>query len=282
MGCAYARNAVVTGAAQGIGRELCMALTREGWKVGIADIDLEAAEETRAMVEEAGGRGEVFRCDVGDPAQVAACADHFFSAWGEVGLLVNNAGIMVAGCTEDVPVEDWKKIVDVNFLGAVYGCRAFIPGMKKQGYGHILNMASMAGIIPLPEQAPYNSTKSAVIGFSETLRSELSPYGIGVTVVCPLCVGTHLLDKACVRSDFIADFYGITFVEARMSAEEIAGRMLRAVEKNRMYEMSQPFAKVLWASKRLVPRLLLGLFYHLNRLGGGKPFFLWLARRGIV
>lgn len=278
----YDKSAVVTGAAMGIGREICLALAVDGWRLGIVDIDLDAAEETRELVEKAGGRGEVFRCDVADPEEVAACAEHFFAAWGKVGLLVNNAGIMVAGCIEDVSVEDWRRIVDVNLMGVVYGCRAFVPGMKKQGGGHIVNVASMAGMITMFEQAPYNTTKAAVIGLSETLRMELSPHNIRVTVACPLCLNTRLMETASIRSDFIAEFYRNSFTQARMSAADIARCILRAVEKNRVYVMPQPFAKVLWMNKRLTPARFLDTFSWLNRRGLGKPVAMWLARHGLA
>jgi NAD(P)-dependent dehydrogenase (short-subunit alcohol dehydrogenase family) len=278
----YEKTAVVTGAAMGIGREICLALAGDGWKLGIVDINMEAAEETRKLVEKAGGAGEVFRCDVGNPDEVAACADHFFSAWGKVGLLVNNAGIMVAGCIEDVSVEDWRRIVDINLMGVVYGCRAFVPGMKKQGGGHIVNVASMAGMITLFEQAPYNTTKAAVIGLSETLRMELSPHNIRVTVACPLCLNTRLMETASIKSEFISEFYLNSFAQARMSAADIAGRILVAVERNRFYVVPQPFAKVLWINKRLAPASLLATFAWLNRRGLGKPVVMWLARHGLA
>lgn len=278
----YEKTAVVTGAAKGIGREICLALARDGWKLGIVDIDLDAAEETRGLIEKAGGTGEVFRCDVANPEEVAACAEHFFAAWGKVGLLVNNAGIMVAGCVEDVSVEDWRRIVDVNLMGVIYGCRAYVPGMKRQGGGHIVNVASMAGMITLFEQAPYNTTKAAIIGLSETLRMELSPHNIRVTVACPLCLNTNLLETARINSDFIAEFYRTSFTQARMSAAAIAGCILRAVEKNKFYEMPQPFAKVLWVNKRLTPAQFLDIFSLLNRRGLGKPVAMWLARHGLA
>lgn len=282
MRFAFDKTAVVTGAAAGIGREICLALAGDGWKLGIVDINVEAAGETRELVEKAGGTGEVFRCDVGDPEDVAACAEHFFEAWGKVGLLVNNAGIMVAGRMEDVSVEDWRRIVDVNLMGVVYGCRAFVPRMKGQGGGHIVNVASMAGMATMFEQAPYNTTKAAVIGLSETLRMELSPYNIRVTVACPLCLNTRLMETASIKSEFISEFYSNSFAQARMSAADIARCVLRAVEKNKFYEIPQPFAKVLWVSKRLTPAQFIGAFSWLNRRDLGKPVVMWLARHGLA
>jgi len=133
----------------------------------------------------------------------------------------------------------------------------------------------MAGMITLFEQAPYNTTKAAVIGLSETLRMELSPHNIRVTVACPLCLNTRLMETASIRSEFISDFYSSSFAQARMSA---AG----AVERNRFYVVPQPFAKVLWINKRLAPANLLATFAWLNRRGLAKPFVMWLARHGLA
>ncbi len=154
---------------------------------------LEGAGETLRMVEQAGGSGEIYELDVRVLIDWEAMADHFFRSWGGVDVLVNNAGVVSVGPVGEVPIEDWEWIFSINFWGMVYGCHTFIPHMKEQGSGHIVNVASANGLMCLLEMAPYNTTKAAVIALSETLRSEL-PAGIGVTVVCPMFFNTHLLD----------------------------------------------------------------------------------------
>jgi len=181
------RNAVITGAASGFGRALALTLARRrGWKILVADINRQGMEETLAMVKESGGDGEIFECDVSKPEPVQKMAEYVFPNWKKVDLLINNAGVVSCGFVSDIPLEDWYWCVNINFWGMLYGCHFFIPGMKAQGGGHIINVASSAGLFSLMEMAPYNVTKAAVISLSETLRQELVSYKIGVTVACPM------------------------------------------------------------------------------------------------
>ena len=121
------KRVVITGAGSGLGRALSLEFARLGWKIGIVDINDAGSEQTLQMVEQAGGKGEVFHADVTDPSAVKAMADHFFSTWRGVDILVNNAGIAICGAVGDVPLEQWKTIVDINFWGMLYGCHEFIP-----------------------------------------------------------------------------------------------------------------------------------------------------------
>ena len=188
------KKVVITGAASGLGRALALALARKGCRIGIVDINLDGAEETLRMVERAGGSGETYELDVREVTDWGAMANHFFQCWGGVDVLVNNAGVVAVGHVGDIPIENWEWIFSINFWGMVYGCHTFIPRMKAQGGGHIVNVASAAGLLSLQELGPYNTTKAAVIALSETLRGELAPFKIGVTAVCPMFFNTHLLD----------------------------------------------------------------------------------------
>ncbi len=127
------RNAVITGAASGLGRELAIGLARRGWKILVADVNHAGMEQTLALVRRAGGEGEVFDCDVSRKEDVERMADYCFSTWKRVDLLVNNAGVVAAGFTGDIKLEDWHWCVGINFWGMLYGCHSFIPGMKVQG-----------------------------------------------------------------------------------------------------------------------------------------------------
>lgn len=176
-------NAVITGAASGFGRALALTLAkRGGWKILIADIHHAGMEETLAMVRKAGGDGEIFHCDVSKAENVKSMADYVFSKWSKIDLLINNAGVVSCGFTDDISLEDWHWCVDINFWGMLYGCHSFIPRMKTQGGGHIINVASSAGLFSLMEMGPYNVSKAAVISLSETLRQELAASNIGMTV----------------------------------------------------------------------------------------------------
>jgi NAD(P)-dependent dehydrogenase (short-subunit alcohol dehydrogenase family) len=276
------KRAVITGAGSGLGRALSLALMREGCRVGIADIDQAGAAETLGLVEKAGGRGEACPVDVTDPDSVKDMADRFEREWGGVDLLVNNAGIAVAGLVGDMPLEDWRRIVAVNLMGVVHGCHEFIPRMSKQGGGHIVNVASFAGIGNLAEMAGYNVTKAAVISLSETLKMELAPQRIGVTVVCPLFFNTGLIDDLHSTDPFQEEFARACFRCSRTSAEEVAAKVVEAVRRNRFYLIPQRSGKVFWALKRVSPPAFACVTARLNRAGVGRPLLMWAARRGLL
>jgi len=158
------KNAVITGAASGFGRALALTLSRRGgWKILIADINRAGMEETLALVRQSGGDGDIFECDVSKPENVQKMADYAFEKFKKVDLLINNAGVVSCGFTGDIPLQDWHWCVGINFWGMLYGCHSFIPKMKSQGGGHIINVASSAGLFSLMEMGPYNVTKAAVI-----------------------------------------------------------------------------------------------------------------------
>ena len=276
------KKVVITGAASGLGRALALALARKGCRIGIVDINTERAQETLEMVVAHGGSGEIYELDVRVAIDWEAMAGHFFTSWGGVDVLVNNAGVAVTGFVGDIPVENWEWIFSINFWGMVYGCHTFIPRMKAQGGGHIVNVASAAGLLSLQEMAPYNTTKAAVIALTETLRSELSPFKIAVTVVCPMFFNTHLLDDMRYTDEFETEFAHATFDNARMSADEVAQAVLKAIEKKRLYAIPQRSGRVLWALKRMRPGLYHGALAFFNRYKMGRPLFMWMARKGLV
>ncbi|MEJ5187474.1 MAG: SDR family NAD(P)-dependent oxidoreductase [Candidatus Geothermincolales bacterium] len=275
-------NAVVTGAGSGLGRALSLSLASRGCRVGIADLDLSRAQETLSLVEERGGRGLALQVDVGDPESVRDMAERFYSEWGKVDLLVNNAGVVAVGHVGDIPLEDWHWQFDVNFWGVLYGCHYFIPRMKRQGKGYILNVASSAGLLNLLEMGPYNATKAAVVSLSETLRAELAPSGIGVTVLCPMFFNTRLLETMRYTDDFERQFAHAAFENARMSTEEVAERALRAVEKEKLYCIPQLSGRVYWAIKRATPGLFYGTLAWGNRKPWGRTLLLKMAEWGLL
>ena len=275
-------NAVITGAGSGFGRAMAMVLARKGWKILIADISHKGMDETLAMVRQAGGDGEVFECDVSKPENVKAMADYSFSKWGKIDLLINNAGVVSCGFVDGIPLEDWHWCVDINFWGMLYGCHSFIPHMKTKGGGHIINVASSAGLFCLMEMGPYNVTKAAVISLSETLRQELVPYKIGVTVACPMFFNTHLLDNMRYQDQFQSEFAHSAFEHGRLSAEEVAERTIRAYEKNKLYVIPQFSGKYYWILKRLSPSFFYGMISYAVKKGYGEKLALFLTRIGMM
>lgn len=276
------KTAVVTGAASGFGRDIAIALGRKGSRVLVADLDMKEAAITSTMVVQAGGAGEVYRCDVTRVEEVQAMADHVFAAWGGLDLLVNNAGVAAAGVVGNMPIEDWHWLMNINLWGMVYGCHAFIPRMKQSQRGHIINVASLAGIVSLPEMACYNVSKAAVISLSETLRGELAPFGIGVSVVCPSFFNTNLLRDMRYCDEFQCTFAHAAFDNARMTSEDVAGLVLKAWEKNRLYVLPQASAKTQWFFKRLSPANYYENFARLNKSDMFRRFVLVMARLGLT
>lgn len=283
----HAKTVVVTGAASGLGRAFALAWAERGWRVGVLDIDMEGAEETLAMVVEAGGSGKALRCDVRDAAEVEAAADLLYDRWGAVGVVVNNAGVGGGGAVGEIPLEDWEKVVEIDLWGVVHGCHVFIPRMKEQGGGHIVNVSSLAGLISAPGFAPYNVSKAAVVSLSQTLKTELAPAGIGVTVVCPPVVRTKIIETTLGMAgeiDYdIAD--ELELLRTAMNAStitpaDVAALTLRAVDRNRLYVIPGIPLHLSWLNARLTPSLFYGLSAALARRGWEKPVYRFLAGRG--
>lgn len=283
------KTVVITGAASGLGRAFALAWAAKGWKVGILDIDMEGAEETRKMVTEAGGTGEVFSCNVRSLEEVEAAADHFYNLWGEVGLLVNNAGVGGGGAVGEIPIEHWEIVIEINLWGVVYGCHAFIPRMKAQGGGHIVNVASAAGLFSAPRFAPYNMSKAAVVSLTQTLKSELAPFDIGVTVVCPPVVKTAIVDNTLEMAGEIdydieheVKLLKTALDNSRITPEYMAEKTMKAVEKNRLYVVPGIPLHLSWLNSRHVPSLFYGVVAFLTKRGLDKPVFMYAARKGYM
>ena len=193
-----AKRAFVTGAASGLGLALGRLFARDGWSLGLLDVSASGLETATAELRELGARDVAGYCgDVADAGFVAQSLQSFAAAHsGGLDVLVNNAGVAVAGGIDVTPVADWEWIVRINLLGVVWGCRAGIPLLRSQPHGGLLfNVASSAGFAAAPQMAAYNATKAGVIALSETLVGELAGTGIQVSVAMPGFFRTHLLDQ---------------------------------------------------------------------------------------
>lgn len=184
--------AVVTGAGSGIGAGMARAFAGAGMHVVVADIELEAAQAVAGEI-----KGTAIKLDVSKPDQVQALADQVYRDHGAVHLLCNNAGVAISGPLAEMTHDDWRWMISVNIEGVTNGLTAFLPRMIAQdGEAHIVNTGSIAGLVTFPERGIYTATKYAVVAISETLRAELAPHDIGVTVICPGSVRTRILGSS--------------------------------------------------------------------------------------
>lgn len=248
-------RAVVTGAASGLGRALCLALARRNAQIVVADIDLAAAEETARQVVSQGGKAAVTRCDVSKPQEVAALASFADERFGGTDLLINNAGVAVSGAVGDVSLPDWEWIMGINLWGVIYGCHAFAARFKQQRRGHILNVASAAGLLSSPEMAPYNVTKAGVVSLSETLFSELRPFDVGVTVLCPTFFRTQILERSrsTGTSPELEKVASNLMDRSKLQAPDIARIALKACDDDQLFCVPMPDGQWGWRAKRLAP-----------------------------
>jgi 2-hydroxycyclohexanecarboxyl-CoA dehydrogenase len=184
-------HVAVTGAGSGIGASTARHFARAGSRVAVVDLDPKSAADTAADIVRRGGEATSHACDVADADAVAALAAEL----GDVDVLVNNAGVGIAGPFLEASLEDWRWIRSINLDGVVHGVHAFAPGMVERGRGHIVNVASGAGYIPNGQMAAYCATKSAVVMLSQCLRADLRGQGVGVSVMCPGVIKTPIASR---------------------------------------------------------------------------------------
>jgi short-subunit dehydrogenase len=172
-----------------------------------------------------------------------------------VDLLVNNAGVAAGGPVGVIPLVDWEWLVGINLWGVIYGCHTFIPRFKEQRSGHILNVASAAGILSAPQMAPYNVTKAGVIALSETLRAELHEERISVTVLCPTFFRTNITATARSHGTLDPSFVERLMDRAKVQADGVARIAIEAVDAGRLYALPHRDGRFIWWFKRVAPEL---------------------------
>ncbi len=235
-------TAVVTGGASGIGRAIALALSREGARVVIADLDEEGMAATLSAITSTGGEAAAIRTDVSDAQDVEALADKAWSVFGPVRILCNNAGVGMFGGLETMTLNDWRWIMGVNVWGVIHGLLAFVPRMiEEKKEGHIINTASISGLVPNAYLGAYTTTKYAVVGLSESLRKDMRAYRIGVSVLCPMGVETRIADAERSRPDSLKNPGGPAFTPSLdilgrlLAPEQVADRVISAIKKNELY-----------------------------------------------
>ncbi|MCB9559006.1 MAG: SDR family NAD(P)-dependent oxidoreductase [Kofleriaceae bacterium] len=245
------RTAVVTGAASGIGRALAERFVAEGMRVVAADVDVAALDDTVAALTAAGGEAIAVRTDVASADEVAALAERAYEAFGAVHVIVNNAGVALSGRVWEHTLQDWEWILGVNLWGVIHGVRTFVPRMIAGGEpGHVVNIASMAGLTSNPLMGAYNVTKHGVVTLTETLHHDLALFvpALKATVVCPGWVATQINRSGRNRPAALAETQQTSEMADAMArliadglpASEVAAQIVDAITHDRFWVLTHP------------------------------------------
>ena len=247
---------VVTGAASGIGRATANAFAREHAKLVLCDKNEAGLREVEREVEHLVDYVEWRRLDVADRASMREFADDLHTRFDAVDVLVNNAGVGQSGGLLDMTLEDWDWVLKINLGGVLHGCHFFVPKMVERGKGgHVVNVSSVFGFFAPPGTIGYCTSKFGVFGFSESLRGELAPHGIGVSTICPGMINTNIVKDGQFKGGHpkMQDKVVEMFAQRGHDPSVVASAILSAVKKNRAVVPAAPEAWAFWYAKRFVP-----------------------------
>ncbi len=240
------RVALITGGASGIGRSIAHALRNEGSRVVLADID----EKGLDTVSRELGDAPRYLLDVADPDAVQAFSQRVEAEVGPVDILVNCAGVAHLAEAQDTSLRDWEKILSVNLWGAIHTINAFLPRMYSQGKGHIVNIASTAGIYPVPQCIAYATSKYGMVGLSETLALEGRALGLRVTIVCPNFTKTPMISgRSPIEEKF--PWMGRYLEKLYRNPDQVAAGVVKAIKKDRLFYIDSLPAKLMYFFHKL-------------------------------
>jgi short-subunit dehydrogenase len=263
------KRVLITGAGSGLGRALAFCFAENGWRVACADIRLDRAQDTARLITGFGVGAMALTVDVGKDDSVEEMRDEILAAWDGVDVVVNNAGVASAGSVAQASLDDWRWTLNINLMGVVRGCRAFLPTLMEQGEGHIVNIASFAGIANAPRMAAYSASKSGVISLSECLRGELATTAsaVRVSVVCPAFFQTNLMDSARAPE-------GDKTVAKKLmatsgdSADVVAQHIYKAMLRGQFLILPTKHETMRWRIKRFLPEVFFRKLVSVVRGGG--------------
>ncbi len=247
---------VITGASSGIGRATANAFAREHAKLVLCDKNEAGLREVEREVERHVDYVEWRKLDVSDRDAMREFADDLHTRFDAVDVLVNNAGVGQSGGLLDMTLEDWDWVLKINLGGVLHGCHFFVPRMvQRRAGGHVVNVSSVFGFFAPPGTIGYCTAKFGVFGFSESLRGELAPHGIGVSTICPGMINTNIVKEGQFKGDGAKrrDKVVEMFAQRGHPPTVVAGAILNAVKKNRAVVPAAPEAWAFWYAKRFVP-----------------------------
>ena len=255
-------TAIVTGGASGIGRALAEELAKRGCEVLLADLQIELAEEVASEIHVSGGKVRAMKIDVTNFSAMEQMVQETVKRTGRLDYFFNNAGIGIGGNVNHYGIEDWNQIIGINLRGVINGVQAAYQIMMKQGFGHIVNTGSMAGLMPGPGVVAYATTKHAVVGLSKSLRAEAAEMGVRVSVLCPGVIRTPILEGGKygrILMDIPPERLSRMWEKLKpMSPNIFAKKVLNSVAKNKAIIILPLWWKLFWWINRLSPSL--GIF----------------------
>lgn len=249
------RVAFVTGGASGLGLSMARSFLKRGASVMLADRDAEGLEKAVAELSSESNQVASVVCDVADANEIEKAAQATIDHFGKVHIVANNAGVGLGGQPGEIPLQDWRWIVDINLMGVVHGVEVFTPLIQSHGEGgHFINTASMAGHVAPGGMGPYNATKYAVVGYSESLKAELMPHNIGVSVLCPGWVRTNIHttgfgrpsnDVPVEEAKKDPQFQEMdAVIKGGLDPDKVADWVAECVEANRLYIFTHQMMKI--------------------------------------
>ncbi len=259
---------VITGAASGLGKALALAAAKQNYHVAIADVQEADGLAVVAAIKDLGQDAAYFHCDVGQETALMALRDQVLERFGQVDVLINNAGVGAQGSVCESSEEQWMRQWQINLMGVVRGCQAFVPILKNSPQAAVVNVASFAAIALAPGVASYNVAKSGVVALSETLRCELAADGVHVTVVCPAFFKTNLVASMHDANDKVKQQISRWMAKSSYTADDVAEMTLKAINNQQFmllcdrqtkwqYRISRWFPNYFYKQKlKLIKRML--------------------------
>jgi len=263
------KRVLITGATSGLGESLAMIFAAANFRVAVASRTPAKVAATCEKVEKAGGSPLAITLDVNRLEDFDAAAKQVEEAWGGLDILINNAGILTSGKVVDTGLEEWLGSIDTDLWGVIHGCRKFIPLLVNSGGGHVANIASAAGLLGVPDLAPYGVAKAGVVSLSEALAVELSEMHIDVTVSCPTIFKSDLMETSGSEVDMQGGTTGeglkAGMETTNITSDVVADHLLNAMVRRRMYSLPQWDAKIQWFLSRMFPQTFRTLLSYLYR-----------------
>jgi NAD(P)-dependent dehydrogenase (short-subunit alcohol dehydrogenase family) len=247
------KTIAISGSGSGLGEALAYRFAKGGYRVAVSDVDPQRAQKVFENIQQQGGDGFAMGLDVTSESDWQALYQRVSDEWGGLDVLVNNAGVAAAGRLEDSSIEDWNWVLDIDLMGVIRGCHRFVPLFRSQRGGHIVNVASFAGMMPVPALSAYATAKAGVVALSEQLRVDLVGSGVGVSVLCPAFVDTRLLETLRSNDDKAKKMASKWMSNSPITAEKVAEDVFKAVKEDRFLILTHPATRWVWRFRRWFP-----------------------------